>query len=71
MSEQDKGEYCLACDVPLKVGDEYLPDINGGLIHFACCGPEAAGFVDLETGDPLTKKPEPLIWTEEDLSRDQ
>lgn len=71
MSEQDKGERCLACDVPLKVGDEYLPDISGGLIHFACCGPEPECFVDLETGEPLPERPEPLIWIAEDSSHDQ
>lgn len=58
----DDIEKCLACDVPFKDGDEYLSDIGGGAIHYACCGPEPECFVDLETGEPLAEKPEPQIW---------
>lgn len=60
---------CIACGKPFKAGDEYLFDISGGEIHFACCGPEPEGFVDLDTGEPLPETPEPLIW--EDAPNDR
>jgi hypothetical protein len=55
-------ETCIACEVAFKAGDEFLPDIGGGFIHMDCCGPEPESLVDLETGEPLAEKPEPLIW---------
>lgn len=55
-------EKCIACAKPIKTGDQYLPDINGGFLHFACCGPERECFVDLETGEPLDQPPTPSIW---------
>lgn len=54
---------CMACRVAFKEGDEYLPDVSGDLIHFACCGPGPGGFVDLATGEQLPEKPKPLIWS--------
>lgn len=57
------GERCIACDEPLKVGDQYLSDISGGVIHFACCGPEPECFVDLDTGEPLGRPATPQIWS--------
>lgn len=60
-------ETCLACGKPFKAGDEYLPDISGGEIHFACCGPEPECFVNLDTGEPLKAPPKPLIWEDPDL----
>ncbi len=58
-------ERCIACNKAFAAGDEYLPDINGGAIHFACCGPEPESFVDLKTGEPLTERPLPSIWGED------
>ena len=53
---------CLACDLPFKVGDKYLPDISGAEIHLDCLGPEPECYIDLETGEPLDHPPTPLIW---------
>lgn len=55
-------ERCIACTEPFKVGDKYLPDIGGGFVHMDCCGPEPESYVDLETGEQLAEKPQPLIW---------
>lgn len=55
-------DRCIACGVRLQGGDKYVPDISGGVIHFDCCDPE--GFVDLETGTPLSRPPEPHIWSD-------
>lgn len=62
-------ELCIACAQPLEAGDQYLPDVGGGVLHFACCGPEPECFVDLETGEPLGRTPEPLIWEADDEPR--
>lgn len=58
-------DSCLACEVEFKHGDKYLPDIGGGSLHFACLGPEAECYVDLETGVQLDAIPDPLIWDDE------
>lgn len=58
----DPPEACLACAVPFVAGDQYLADISGGAIYFACCGPEPEGFVNLDTGEPLPAPPQPMIW---------
>ena len=63
------GDHCLACAIAMKPGDPYLDDVSGGVLHFACCGPELECFVDLETGEPLGRVPEPLIWPAEDEPR--
>lgn len=55
-------EKCLACGEPIKAADEYLPDVSGDNLHFACCGPEPECFVDLETGQQLDRPPVPRIW---------
>ena len=69
MSTSDHVERCIACAEPFTAGDEYLPDINGGSIHFACCGPEPDGFVNLETGEPLHRPPSALIWESDQSAR--
>lgn len=55
-------ECCIACAKPFKAGDKYLPDIGGGFVHMDCCGPEPESYVDLESGEQLVEKPQPLIW---------
>lgn len=60
-------EKCIACDVAMKNGDEYLPDLSGGAIHYACCGPERESYCNLDTGEPLADGepiPAPRIWSQ-------
>ena len=71
--ETDDLEYCIACDEVIKEGDEYLPDINGGFIHYRCCGPDRESYVkDLDEGTPLGPGdpiPPPRIWTYEPITK--
>ena len=63
----DEIEYCMACDEPLKEGDQYLPDVSGGNLHYRCCGPERENYVkDIGEGTPLGPDdpiPAPRIWS--------
>lgn len=57
-------ERCIACRKPLRDGDLYFWDVNGGELHAACCGPERECYVDAE-GEPLGPDgpiPTPSIW---------
>lgn len=59
-------EACIACDVALKEGDPVYPDVGGGYLHAACCGPERECYVNPETGKPIGPDepiPEPMKWT--------
>lgn len=61
----DDVETCIACERAFRDGDPYLPDVSGGFIHHACCGPERESYVGpdgepLKPGDPL---PIPEIWS--------
>jgi hypothetical protein len=52
--EADGTEACIACDLPFRPGDKVLADVDGGLIHKACCGPERESYVkNIETKEPL------------------
>lgn len=62
-------DLCIACAEPMKPGDQYLNDIGGGVLHFACCGPEPECYVDLDTGEPLSHIPAPQIWPADDEPR--
>lgn len=47
------------------VGEPYLPDVNGGVIHARCCGPERESYAHLD-GEPLGPHepiPTPMIWS--------
>ncbi|WP_312139382.1 hypothetical protein [Brevundimonas sp.] len=55
---------CLACAEPIKVGDKYYNDVSGDLIHDKCTADDS--FVDLETEAPLTYRPTPHVWTQQD-----
>jgi len=62
----DAPEACIACDVALNEGDPVYPDIGGGYLHAACCGPEREGYVNMETGEPIGPGepiPQPLKWS--------
>jgi len=63
---ETEAERCIACDVPFKTGDRYLPDASGGSVHRACCGPEPESFT--HNGEPLSPGaalPEGMVWTDE------
>lgn len=65
-TQADKRECCIACDEPLKDGDRYYPDADGGSIHADCCG-ERESYTNAD-GDPLGPNdpiPEPLVWRDE------
>lgn len=49
---------CVACGEPLRDGDSVYTDVNGGVLHAACCGPEREGYVNGD-GEPL-KDGEPI-----------
>lgn len=56
---------CMACAVPLKDGDKVYNELDGGIIHADCCGPERENYYGeneqpLADGEPI---PEPRIWT--------
>lgn len=51
-------EICFACGKPFVEGQLVLPDVNEGLMHAACCGPEREAYVG-DDGEPL-KDGEPI-----------
>jgi hypothetical protein len=58
-------ETCIARDKLLLFGDEYFPDVSGGVLHAACCGPERESYCNLETGEPMADGepiPTPQRW---------
>jgi len=63
---ETEAERCIACGVPFKTGDRYLPDASGGSVHRACCGPEPESFThNDEPLPPGAALPEGAIWTDE------
>ena len=63
MNHPNDEDRCIACDVPLKDGDAYYPDADGGSVHAACIGPERECYT--RNGEPLKDGdciPEPYIW---------
>lgn len=57
-------QCCMACAVPMKDGDKVYNELDGGIIHADCCGPERENYYGadeqpLEDGEPI---PEPWIW---------
>ncbi len=62
---EDDADRCIACDIAFVDGDPYYPDVSGGSLHAACCGPERECYVNLDTGEPIGPEepiPEPSIW---------
>ncbi|WBU27633.1 hypothetical protein OOZ54_13265 [Rhodopseudomonas palustris] len=56
-------ETCVACGEALKLGDDVYDEINGGIIHAACCGPDRESYVDLDDGSPIgPDDPIPTPW---------
>lgn len=60
-------ERCIACDQKIEDGDLVYNDVNGGLIHAGCCGPERESYcgpdgAPLANGEPI---PEPYAWRPE------
>ncbi|NEV75608.1 hypothetical protein DYI24_00755 [Rhodopseudomonas sp. BR0C11] len=54
---------CIACGEALKLDDEVLNDVSGGIIHAACCGPEHDSYVNLDDGSPIgPDDPIPTPW---------
>ena len=75
LSRRSKGEGedepCIACDLPIKPGDPYYPDVSGGNLHAECAGPERESFTGadgepLKDGEPI---PKPSIWQTDDQFR--
>lgn len=58
-------ECCIACDVPLEVGDlVYWSSDDTGHLHAECCGPERESYVNAD-GAPLKHDepiPAPFNW---------
>ncbi|MFK5600205.1 hypothetical protein ACFZ8E_24880 [Methylobacterium sp. HMF5984] len=57
-------EHCFACGHAFKDGDPVYEDVNEGLIHEGCCGPEPESYSGpdgepLKPGDPI---PAPFIY---------
>lgn len=60
-------ESCIACGKPMKVGDKFFPDVDGGYLHAECLGDDREGFVDMRTGDQIPDDapiPQPQIWAD-------
>lgn len=55
----EPAERCIACGGILLYGVDVFDDVNGGVIHASCCGPERECYVDLESGAPI-KAGEPI-----------
>ncbi|MDP3853649.1 hypothetical protein [Phenylobacterium sp.] len=57
---------CIACELPMKIGDPYYPDASGGFVHAACIGPERESYTlndePLGPDDPI---PKPHIWEDD------
>lgn len=53
VANSEDQEICFACGEPLLPGQLVLQDVEEGLMHRACCGPEREAFCNLATGEPL------------------
>lgn len=61
-ADDDDELICEACSLPIRDGDLVLADVNCGLMHGACCGPERESYVGAD-GEPLKDgEPIPVPW---------
>lgn len=63
-------DHCFACGHAFKDGDAVYEDMNEGLIHAACCGPEPEAYSGpdgepLKPGDPI---PAPFIFQDASIA---
>lgn len=53
---------CFVCDEPIRDGDPVYEDVNDGLLHADCCGPERESYAGAD-GEPLKPgEPIPQPW---------